>query len=65
MFLLFVCMNYVPNQNWEVLEETQADFNSNAAKITLRRLHYLQMTLSFLQILQKSLLIPMSYCQTQ
>ena len=29
-------MNYVPNQNWKVQEETLADSNSDAAKITLR-----------------------------
>ena len=35
-FLLFVCMNYVPNQNDKVQEETLADSNSDAVKTTLR-----------------------------
>ena len=29
LFLLFVCMNYVPNQNRKVLKETLAGFNSD------------------------------------
>ena len=43
LFLLFLCVNYVPNQNREVLEETQAGSNSDAVKATLRRLHYFKM----------------------
>ena len=58
-------MNYVPNQNGKVLEEMLADFNSDAVKITLRRLRYFKMTLSLLQVLQKSLPIPLLLCQTQ
>ena len=34
LFLLFVCMNYNPNQNGKLLEETLVDF------ITLSRLPY-------------------------
>ena len=37
LFLLFVCMNYVLNQNGKVLEETLAGFNSGDVKITWRR----------------------------
>ena len=29
LFLLFVCMNYVPNQNRKVLKETLEGFNSD------------------------------------
>ena len=36
--LLFVSMNYVPNQNWKVLEERLAGLNSDDVKPTLRRL---------------------------
>ena len=59
LFLLFVCMNYVPNQNGKVLEETLAGFNSDDVKTTLRRLRFFKMTLPFLQVLQKSRLIPL------
>ena len=38
LFLLFVCMNYVPNQNGKVLEETLAGLNSDDVKTTLRHL---------------------------
>ena len=65
LFLLFVCMNYVPNQNGKVLEETLAGFNSDDVKKTLRRLRYFTMTLFLLQVLQKSQLIPLSLCYTQ
>ena len=58
-------MNYVPNQNGEVLVETPAGFNSDAVKTTLRRLRYFKMTLPFLQVLQKSLLIPLLLCYKQ
>ena len=47
LFLLFVCMNYVPNKNWEVLEETPPGFNSDDVKTTLKRLRCFKMTLSF------------------
>ena len=50
LFLLFVCMNYVPNQDGKVLEETIAGFNSDAAKTTLRRLCYFKMILPLLPI---------------
>ena len=59
LFLLFVCMNYVPNENGKVLEETLAGFNSDDVKTTLRRLRFFKMTLPFLQVLQKSRLIPL------
>ena len=36
LFLLYICMNYVPNQNVKVQEETLADSNSDAVKTTLR-----------------------------
>ena len=65
LFLLFVCMNYVPNQNGKVLEETLAGFNSDDVKKPLRRLRYFTMTLFLLQVLQKSQLIPLSLCYTQ
>ena len=65
LFLLFVCINYVPNQNGIVLEETMAGFNSNDVKTTLRRLRYFKMTLPLLQVLQKSLAIPLSLVHTQ
>ena len=58
-------MNYVPNQNGKVLEETLAGFNRDAVKTTLRSLLYLKMTLPFLQVLQKSLPIPLSVCHIQ
>ena len=65
LFLLFVCMNYVPNQNGKVLEETLAGFNSDDLKATLRRLRCFKMTLRLLQVLQKSHLIPLSLCYTR
>ena len=49
LFLLFVCMNYVPNQNGKVLEETLAGFNTDDVKTTLRCLRCFKMTLPFLQ----------------
>ena len=65
LFLLFVCMNYAPNQNGKVLEETLAGFNSDDVKTTLRSLRCFKMTLLLLQDLQKSLSIPLSLCYTQ
>ena len=65
LFLLFVCMNYVPNQNGKVLEETLAGFNSDDLKTTLRHLRCFKMTLPLLQVLQKSDLIPLSLCYTR
>ena len=41
-------MNYVPNQNGKVLEETLAGFNSDDMKITLRRLRFFKMKLPLL-----------------
>ena len=55
LFLLFACMNYVPNQNEKVLEKTLAGSNSDAVKTTLRRVHYFKMALPHLQVLQNSL----------
>ena len=65
LFLLFVCMNYVLNQNWKVLEEMLAGFNSDDVKTTLRRLRCFKMTIPLLQVLQKSHPIPLSPCYTQ
>ena len=58
-------MNYVPNHNGKVLKEMLAGSSSDAAKTTLRCLRYFKMTLPLLQILQKSLLIPLSLCHIQ
>ena len=58
-------MNYVPNQNEKVLDETLAGFNSDGVKITLKRLRHFKMTLPLLQVFQKSLPIPLSICHTQ
>ena len=61
LFLLFVCLNYAPNQNGKVQEETIAGFNSDTVKTRLRqRLSYFKMTVSLLQVLQKSLHIPLT-----
>ena len=65
LFLLFVFMNCVLNQNGKVLEETLAGFNSDDVKTTLRRLHCFKMTLPLLQVLQESLPIPLSLYYTQ
>ena len=64
LFLLLVCMNYVPNQNGKVLEETLAGFNLNDVETTLKRLHCFIMTLPLLQVLHKSLPISLSLCYT-
>ena len=40
-------MNYVPNQNGKVLEETLAGSNSDVVKTTLRHLRSLKVTLFF------------------
>ena len=58
-------MNYVPNQNGKVLEETLAGSNSEAVKTTFRGLRSFKMTLPLLKVLQKSLLIPLSLCHIQ
>ena len=52
-------MNYVPNQNEKVLDETQ-QAPIEAVKTTLRGLSYFKMTLSLLKILQK--FVPLSFC---
>ena len=65
LFLLFACMNYVPNENEKVLEETLAGFNSDHVKTTLRRLHCFKITLPLLQVLKKSCPIPLSLIYTQ
>ena len=44
-FLLYIYMNYFPNQNGKVQEETLADSDSDAVKTTLRRLRYFKMNL--------------------
>ena len=62
---LFVCMNYVPNQNRKVLEETLAGFNLDDVETTLKRLHCFKMTLPLLQVLHKSRPISLSFCYTQ
>ena len=36
LFLLYICINYVPNYNGKVQEETLGDSNSDAVKTTLR-----------------------------
>ena len=58
-------MNYVPNQNGKVLEEILAGFNSDGVKITLKPLSYFKITLPLLQVLQKSLPIPLSLFHTK
>ena len=58
-------MNNVPNQNGKVLKETQAGFDSDAVKTTMIHQPYSKMTLPLLQVLQKSLPIPLWLCQTQ
>ena len=58
-------MNYVPNQNRKVLEETVAVFNSDDVKTTLRLLRCFKMTLPFLKVLEKTLPLPLSLCYTQ
>ena len=62
LFLLFVCMNYIPNQNEKVIEETLAGFNSDDVETTLRRLRSFKMTVPLLQFLRKSHPIPLSLC---
>ena len=59
-------MNYVPNQNGNVLEETLSGSNSDAVKTTLRRhLRDFEMTVPFRQVLQKLLPVPLSLCHIQ
>ena len=52
-------MNYVPNQNGKVPEQTLAGSNSDAVKTTLRSRHYFKMT-PFLQVPEKPRAIPQS-----
>ena len=47
------------------MEEEVACSNSDAVKTTLRRLRYFEMILALLQVLNKSLLIPLSLCHIQ
>ena len=63
LFLLFVCMNYVPNQNGKVLEEMLGLY-SDDVKTTLRRLRCFKMILPLLQVLQKSHPIPVTLLHT-
>ena len=63
--LLFVCMSYVFNQNGKVQEEILTEPNSVVMKATCRRLRYFKMTLPLLPVLQKSLLIPLSFWYIQ
>ena len=65
LFLLFVSMKYVPNQNGKVLEETLTGFNLDDVKTTLRHVRCFKMILPLLQVLQKSCPIPLSLCYTQ
>ena len=58
-------MNYIPNQNGKVLEETLSGFNSDNVETTLRRLLCFKMTVLLLQVLQKSHPILVSLCYTQ
>ena len=51
LFLLFACMNYVPNQNGKVLEEAVAGSNSGSLKTALRRLRCFKITLPLLQVI--------------
>ena len=55
-------MNYVSNQNWKVLEEALAGFNSDDVKTTLRRLHCFKMIVPLLEALQNFYPIPLSPC---
>ena len=50
-------MNNVLNQNGKVLVETPADSNSDVVKTRLRCLRNFKITLSLLQVLEKSLTI--------
>ena len=43
-------MNYLPNQNGKVLEETQAGSNADVVKTTTRCLRYFKMTLPLYQV---------------
>ena len=56
-------MNYAPNQNGKVQEETLADSNSDAVKTTLR-LRYFKITIPLFKGLQKSRPIPVTLSHT-
>ena len=58
-------MSNVQNQNWKVLEEKLAGFNSDVVKTTLRVLRIFKMTLTLLQVLEKPHVIPLSLCHIQ
>ena len=62
---LFVYMNYILNQYGKVLEETLASLNLDDVETILRRLRHFKMTLFLLQVLQKSLPIPVFVCHTR
>ena len=55
-FIFIICLyELFPNQNEKVLKEALAGSNSDAMETTLRCLRYFKMSLSLLQVLQKSL----------
>ena len=55
-FIFIICLyELFPNQNEKVLKEALAGSNSDAVETTLRCLRYFKMSLSLLQVLQKSL----------
>ena len=62
LFLLYLCMNHVPNQIGKVLEETLPGFNLDDVKTTLSSPCCFKMTLPLLQVLQKILPILQSLC---
>ena len=53
LFLVFICMNYIPNQNQKVVEETLAGFNSDDGKKIWMQLRCFKITITLFQILQK------------
>ena len=67
LFLLIVCMSYVAIQNRNVLgKKIPTSPNSDDIKTSLRKhLRYFKMTIPLLQVLQKSLPIPMSLSHIQ
>ena len=62
--LLFVYIDYVPNQNRKVLDETLAGFSSDDVETVLGGLHCFKKTLLLLQALQKLIPIPLPFCHT-
>ena len=57
-------MNYVPNQNGKILEETEAGFNSKDMKTILRRLRYFKLPSLFCKSFTNFSLFPLSLCHT-